>query len=279
MSDQAANQALAAKAKKLQMEMSPDQVDLAGVVPGRGDVANVAPRTPGVMDEQFPTDALTAHDERDDEMNARLQLQVQGKPGYTQFGKLDARDEDFKWLQKKQAAVETANFQAWFAANFDHMSPAQKKWAKERYPAFYAQRKKLLKKQSKNLYDLARIKIDGIESKEDLMKTYLAETGRLDLGPLQNLLHPEQAARQREQNAAFQRGLMNPFSVFGKQALPATVEQREVEQQLYANRAYNEDISAKLGPRTGFPPFGTDATNQSDRAWWNQLQPPTSGLF
>ena len=42
---------------------------------------------------------------------AKLQLQTPGQVGYTPFGKLEARDEDFKWYQRKQEAVEAANFQ------------------------------------------------------------------------------------------------------------------------------------------------------------------------
>ena len=69
------------------------------------DLRDVVPRERGVMDEQFPTADLSAADPRDAVMKAKLDLQ-QGLPtGVTPFGKLVARDADFEWLQKKQAAA------------------------------------------------------------------------------------------------------------------------------------------------------------------------------
>ena len=71
----------------------------------------VEPRRMGMQDEQFPTAGLSAAEEQDKIMEAKLQLQQPGKPGYTAFGKLEAKDSDFEWLQRKRAAAEAANFQ------------------------------------------------------------------------------------------------------------------------------------------------------------------------
>ncbi len=274
MTDKAANQALSAKIRNEQMKMQPDQVSMAIAndrTPEQLD--RTAPRTAGVMDEQFPTAGLTSYDKRDKVMEAKLALQKEGEVGVTPFGKLEATDADFKWAQKKQATVEAANFQKWFAKEFDLMSPAQKKRAKELYPEFYAQRKKLLKQQTKNLYDLTRIKLEGIESREDLMKTYMAETGRLDLGPLQNLMHPEQGVGSEALNQSrFHRGLANPFLVFGKEALPANQHTRFDQAKNFANR-YSTGAPQALGlGDQGFPPFkDTIKTNQGDAAWYTVL--------
>ena len=252
------------------MEYAPDQVSMA---PPRtaAQLARTGPRAAGVQAEQFPTDGLTSYDENDKVMMAKLKLQDDlAKPGMTKFGKLEAKDSDFKWMQKKEAAVDAANFQEWFAKEFDLMSPAQKKRAKELYPEFYAQRKKLLKQQTKNLFDLARIKLEGIESREDLMKTYMAETGRLDVGPLQNLLHPEAADTWsgnagRNNEKRFQRGLANPFSVFGKEAIGKS---RADEQKAYAARAYNANDTTDLGSTSG---FGGMAAGAGDSEWYTKL--------
>lgn len=273
MTDHAENEALVRKIRDEQMKMAPDAVNLAAGVRTAAQLSGVAPRTHGVMDEQFPTEGLTAYDERDKVMEAKLALQDPARPGYTKFGKLDAKDEDFKWLAKKQAVVEAANFQQWFAKEFDRMSPAEKKRAKELYPEFYAQRKKLLKKQTKNLFDLARIKLEGIESKEDLMKTYMAETGRLDVGPLKHLLNPEQddsIFSDGNNKKRFQRGLANPWTVFGKEALPANVTTRAKEARIYAARNYPADAQT-YGATSGFPPMGSQDTNQGDAAWYQVL--------
>ncbi len=159
------------------------------------------------------------------------------------------------------------------------MSPAEKKRAKELYPAFYAERKKLLKQQTKNLYDLARIKLHGIESFDDLKKTYLAETGRLDVGPLENLLNPELVnlgtGAKRDNQARFERGLANPFSVFGKEPIPMNVSTRREQSEMWADRRKNTlwSTGTKLGVEdTGFPPFSGSSTNRGDQAWYQVLR-------
>lgn len=280
MTDAQKNVQFADSIRKEQLKMAPDQVNMAAAAgEGPNRLKNVETRQPNVMDEQFPTDALTSYNAKDREMNAKLQLGEGSETGYTPFGKLIAKDSDFKWAQEKQAAAELADFQAWFAREFDLMSPAQKKRAKELYPQFYAERKQLLRKQADNLFDLARIKLEGIDSYKDLVKTYMAETGRLDLGPLEHLLNPEginKGANAAANNQArFVRGLANPFTVFGKEAIPMNVDTRQKESKKWARRERTDqwNNNVKLGvDGVGFPPMpGTD-TNQSDKAWYQQLR-------
>ncbi len=213
-------------------------------------------------------------------MSARLALQDPSQPGYTPFGKLIARDQDFKWLQEKQAAAEVADFERWFAKEFDLMDPAQKQRAKELYPEFYKARKKLLKIQAKNLQNLARIKLEGISSFKDLQTTYLAETGRLDLGPLQNLLHPEGAMSMDPAIAqkTFVRGLANPFLVFGKEAYPASQNARIGRAESYAARRLPADDSALGIAGVGFPPFDSGRGDEGDKDWFRALSSGIAGL-
>lgn len=262
-----------------QLKFAPNQIQPAAGL-RQVSLSQTAPRTPGVMDEQFPTASLTAYEpEKDREMVAKLQLgqaaQEAGAPvGYTPFGKMEAKKEDFDWYQRKQAAAEVANFQRWFAKEFDLMDPAQKKRAKELYPEFYAQRKKLLKQQAKNLVRLAKIKLEGIQSFNDLQTQYLAETGRLDVGPLQNLLNPEKTALGLQgQQKNFVRGLANPFLVYGKQAYPDDQSGRDDQRKAFERRQYDDDATTLLGYTTGFPPMGNNepAGNQGDEAWYKVL--------
>lgn len=262
-----------------QLKFAPNQITPAAGL-RQVSLSQTAPRTPGVMDEQFPTASLTAYEpEKDREMVAKLQLgkaaQEAGAPiGYTPFGKMEAKKEDFDWYQRKQAAAEVANFQRWFAKEFDLMDPAQKKRAKELYPEFYAQRKKLLKQQAKNLVRLAKIKLEGIQSFNDLQTQYLAETGRLDVGPLQNLLNPEKTALGLQgQQKNFVRGLANPFLVYGKQAYPDDQSGRDDQRKAFERRQYDDDATTLLGYTTGFPPMGNNepAGNQGDEAWYKVL--------
>lgn len=280
-------QALTDALRAKQVRMAPDSVNMAAAAGmSNSRLAGVPARARDTMDEQFPTAGLSAAEpEKDREMMAKLALQpdIETMPGYTRFGKLEARDEDFKWYQRKLAAEEAANFQMWFAQNFDHMSPADKKRAKELYPEFYKERKQLLKKQAKNLMKFAKLKLEGVQSFDDLMTQYMAETGRLDIGPLNHILNPEQGNRdgKTEQEMRFQRGLLSPFRVFGDEAVSKPnmgVKERKWQGQNFASRASTDN--AKTGFRlgvdgTGFAPTGKDGDfsvqQQSDAQWWEVL--------
>lgn len=106
--------ALSSAVHAKQEKFNPDSVNLAPAQRATA-LADTKPRARGVQDEQFPTNGLQAKEPMDREMMARLKLQQDAtKPGVTPFGKLEARPEDFKWLQRKQAAEEAANFQVKF---------------------------------------------------------------------------------------------------------------------------------------------------------------------
>ena len=265
--------------RRTQDKMMPNQVNMAAAV-GRTptQLGEADQREANMMDEQFPTADLQAKDPRDELMNAKLQLQQGSSVGYTPFGKLEAKDSDFKWLLEKEAAVERANMEAWFAKNFDYMSPAQKAYAKKIFPQFYDARRRLLKKQVENVFDIARIKLDGLEDFEDMKKQYLLDTGRLDLGPLQNILHPEEVnadGGKKRNRLRFQRGLANPWYVFGNMAEPMTYATRKTQINNFAERDENAlwKTNASMGIRkTGFPPFEGRASNQSTDAWFKKMQ-------
>ncbi len=278
------NVALAESLHAKQDKMAPEQVNMRDVTGRSVPLEDEQPRAVGVMDEQFPTDSLTAKDARDRVMEAKLQLQG-AQTGYTPFGKLEAKDSDFEWYQRKAAAAEAANFQAWFAREFDRMSPADKKRAKELYPAFYMERKKLLKRQAKNLFELARLKLEGVQDMDDLKTQYMAESGRLDLGPLQTLLHPEtmhggqsgvDGYRARYAQSKFQRGLLSPFRVFGNEAVPF-VDFEGSTKTFLGMRAAERNMFRPY-PRTQedrFPPFSDKNLGRNgpeDKQWWQLLR-------
>lgn len=160
------------------------------------------------------------------------------------------------------------------------MSPAQKQIAKRLYPEFYRERKQLLKQQTKNLMRLAKLKLEGPQSIKDLHTQYLAETGRLDVGPLRNLLNPEQQATWNEgvSQGAFKRGLANPWLAMGKFAYEQgdTDEQRLTQSEVFALRNY-PDSNRQLGfGDQGFPPFGdANVAQVGDAQWFKVLK---SGL-
>ena len=224
----------------------------------------VRPTQTGVPDEQFPAD-YTAYDKRDEYMDAKLKLQKGHPQGVTDFGIAEQSEDDIKWLLKKQAAAEEANFEQWFAQEYDRLDPASKEWAREALPRFYSKRAKLLKTQTENLHRLAQIKLHGVRSRQDLMTLYALDTGRLDVGPLQNLLNPETQRAREDATQNFQRGLMNPRRFyFGDEGPGDRVARRE--RNFEAGMKGFKASNLGMGYSQGFPPFGTALGENPDTA-------------
>lgn len=202
----------------------PNQIGMAGGPAGTDRTREQLQATPlrarGVPDEQFPTADLVKPDEKDAMMAAKLEAQqvpiapgVPVQPGLTPFGQLVANDSMFQWLMDKREQEAEANFQQWFATYFDHMSPEQKKLARELFPAFYKQREETLAKNVALAHQLAYDKLMGIQDKNGLARAYAVESGFIPADPLENILHPERSAQVRNaaaRQAAFSRGLFNP---------------------------------------------------------------------
>ena len=204
------------KMDQIHTEAAPDQTVVAGLEDGRGNALDPTdgtnkPRQQGVMDVQFPTDELTDHDPRDRIMAEKLALA--DKSGVTPFGRLVASDSDFDWLDRKRQKEDEANFQTWFAQNYDYMAPEQKAVARRLWPNFYEQRQKMLERNVKLQQKIAELKLHGPQSKEDLMLQYAIESGYIPADPLENILHPEKTleVQKREfRQATYVRGLLNP---------------------------------------------------------------------
>lgn len=207
---------------KIPTSVAPSAVSMAGGKDGaertQAQFQALPLRDRDATDEQFPTDALTKSDPRDEIMTAKLQLQQDpttkaSTPGITPFGVLTASDSDFEWLRQKRDTEAEANFQQWFASNFDKMGPEQKAVARKLWPKFYEERLALLDKDLDLLRRLARQNITGIETKQDLLLQYAKEAGYIDTDRLNNLMHPEKAMYAQNKTvrqALFKRGLLNP---------------------------------------------------------------------
>lgn len=163
------------------------------------------------MDEQFPSSGYQAQEDKDALMASKLSSQT--TQGVTPFGVLQAKDSDFEWLRRKREASEYANFSAWFATNFDKMDVTQKRLAKQLFPQFYQERLEQLDRSIALQGRLAKLKLLGIEGKDDLLLQYAAEAGFINADPLENILHPEKAKANHDQaqrQLRFSRGLLNP---------------------------------------------------------------------
>lgn len=212
----ASKTALAVNKKRYELEQAadPDQVSMdpsGGRPTGQESVEDNVIRAQGVTDEQFPTNALTSKSKYDKIAEAKLALGNQGQSeGVTPFGVAELKDKDIHWLLKKRETEAYANFQQWFATNFDKMAPHEKQYAREAFPQFYEERTKQLDRTIELEKKIAQLKILGIRSKEDMMLQWAIESGYIDASPLQNVLHPEKSDALKSRQARFKRGLLNP---------------------------------------------------------------------
>lgn len=275
------------KVKDLTKTAGPNAVNMAAFVerPDNKSIDEQPLRDNAVVDEQFPTDALGQETEEDVLMTEKLQLQKEfqeaGKPGVTPFGVLQAKDSDFQWLQKKREQEIEANFQAWFAQGYDRATPEQKKIARELYPEFYAQRMRYLDKQIELQRDIARIKLEGPKTKEDMILLFSIEAGFIDGEPLKHILDPEAAEKAKakeEQQLRFRRGLLNP------RRLPRGdwgTKTREINAQSLTGKKsaglYGGTPAYRLGTTVGqtsygFSAFGDIDEKQEMAVQWSRLK-------
>lgn len=211
--------------------------------------------------EQFPTQGYNAKDEKDAKYELLQDLQkseaaggLGGVPGATPYGVPQWNDDVVRWVEKKRQAGVKAQFEQWFAKNFDKMSPTAKALARELYPTFYRERLSTLEMNASLLKQLAAIRLVGVQSKSDLLLQYAADTGQIDLDAIENVLHPESADRRSGQD--FQRGLFNPRRHFPG---PSDVDERHRNATAWSGRARNA---------TAQDPFiGAMAGNRPDRAY------------
>ena len=134
----------------------------------------------GAINYAFPT-RFDASSKRD--QIVRVKQQLMDDDGMSKFGRVTMSDADVKWLLDKQKASEEANFQAWFADNYNTSDVATRTWAQKINPEFYNQREKLLLDKVKLATRIKLIEMRGPKSEEDLITLYGLRTGRLKLEP------------------------------------------------------------------------------------------------
>ncbi len=203
----------------------------------------VAPRTLDTPDVQFPTTRFESKDKKTDQ-RMEMKMALSDGQGNTPFGKMELKESDIDYILKKEATIKDANYQKWFAQNFDRMDPANKAAAVKLMPKFYKERQRVIKKQCKNLQKLASLKLYGARNKEDLYYQYLAETGQLDVGPLKQILEPKQSDAQGK--LAFRRGLLNTNFLFGNRG-PTELADGEKEAEAYLAPLKAQESSYKMG--------------------------------
>lgn len=122
---------------------------------------------------------FNARDRMDDEMNTRMQLM--DKDGMTPFGQVYYDDKVGRWLERKAAVSEAANFDRYFAQNFNKNDLASRQFAQKINPDFYQQREREMNERAEMVVKLKGIQLRGPQSKEDLFMLWLIESGRVRL--------------------------------------------------------------------------------------------------
>lgn len=97
-------------------------------------------------------------------------------------------DELIEYYATKQAQEELAVFDAWFENRISKMTDVELEKAKQVYPDWFARRAAVIKEAVNDELDYAMLKLNGIQSIEDLYFEYAVETGRKKLpkGPVYN---------------------------------------------------------------------------------------------
>lgn len=258
-----------------QVIMAPDGEGTPGQVRGDRELEETPLRDPTAVDEQFPTDSLSASDPRDVVMTQKMELQKESEknkqPGVTPFGVLTATEDDLEWVRSKREKELDADFMRWFIENFDKMSPEQKAFAREMYPKLYEERMRLADKQLKLAKKIVDLKINGMRTKEDLMLQYALEAGFVDTDPISNILHPERSDANknetRRQNA-FRRGLLNPKRLPRGDWGPFTRGQNATEATGRSAAAFGTNKPYHYGTKQAFSAIGPSTSATEKKTNW-----------
>jgi hypothetical protein len=222
---QAKDKKLGAGGKGLPIPKNADQIAMAGGKDAtertEQELADTPLRDAGAVDEQFPTATHIESDPRDPMLALKAELVEDNMkekgpgalPGVTPFGILQAKDSDFQRLIEIREKELEKQFEQWFATNFDRMDPTHKAMARQLFGKFYQDRLNNLDTNLETTKRIARLKITGPQTKEDLYLMYAMEAGLVDTDYLDNLLHPERVARNQNDEARqanYRRGLFNP---------------------------------------------------------------------
>lgn len=172
--------------------------------------------------EQFPTGEFSKGQPEDEHMDMIYELQKDKKgndTGVTPFGQLTWQDKYTQYMLKQQQLKLHAEFEDWFAQTYDLMEPAQKEIARKLFPRFYEARKQKLAENLELMKEIARVRIEGVKTKEDLYLLFAMERGDIDMDQMLNVLTPELTMNRKGAYGLFERGILN-ISVRGERPNP-----------------------------------------------------------
>ena len=121
-------------------------------------------------------------------------------------------DDEIDYLLDKTSAYETAEFHKWFSRLYrmDDSNPVMKKWGMELVPELWQMKEQSIEDNARLQTQLAKIKLRGVRSREDLMLMWAIAKGAIQVptGPIY-----DPAA---EVFADSKRGVFNPRHLAGR---------------------------------------------------------------
>lgn len=114
---------------------------------------------------------------RDAEKEGKMQLKYQLP---AEFGQKFLEKDDVDYIYEKGKEQEMFQFDAWYASLFDHSDPAQLELSRKINPSWFDRRMRAVDKSLEMQRKIAKIKLFGIQDKEDVMTTYAISTGRIN---------------------------------------------------------------------------------------------------
>lgn len=130
------------------------------------------PRTGGGSEaSQFPARYI-APDDRDDYMAIKGALATQERPA-------PVTDEDINAILRKRAQFEVAKQEDWFQNtwSFNSSDPNKQRWAQSVFPEYFSRREQVIDEQTLLQNQLAKIKLRGPRSREDIDLLYAIQMG------------------------------------------------------------------------------------------------------
>lgn len=148
-------------------------------------------------------------DERDKKYAIRRQLnQAANRPD-------PITDDEIDYLLDKTSGYETAEFHKWFSRLYkmDDSNPVMKKWGMELVPELWSMKEQVIEDNARLQTQLAKIKLRGVRTKEDLMLMYAIAKGAIKVpaGPIY-------APADIDPYADSKRGVFNPRHLAGRPA-------------------------------------------------------------
>ena len=130
---------------------------------------------PGSEAAQFPA-RYYEPDDRDDVAVLKTQLASAARPA-------PVTDSDVEAILRKRAAVEVAKQENWFQNSwqFNSSDPNKQRWAQSVFPEYFSRREQVIDEQTLLQNQLAKIKLRGPRSREDIDLLYAIDMGVVDV--------------------------------------------------------------------------------------------------